>query len=115
MAETHTPEPSMQDGANAASSVSSPMTAPRTLLDSGEDGGVPPRAADTPLESSPAPTGFTIETTKKRKRVYGRNVADEYEDEDEDGEEESAPKRKKGKARKVGTGKSVRFNPFLPT
>lgn len=111
MAENHnTPEPSMQD-ATAASAASSPMTTSPMFLNSsppeGAEGDTLMRAADTPLESSPAPTGITIEVGKKRKRQSGRNGGDADAD-DEDGDDTP---RKKGKGRKAGTGKSV-CSPF---
>lgn len=68
-----------------------------------DDGETLMRATDTPLETSPAPTGVTIATgSKKRKYPSGANFGD-ADDEDE------PPKKKKGtsKGKKVGTGKSV--------
>lgn len=95
----------MQD-ATVASAASSPLSiSPRVLRSSPPDNGEDAlmRAANTPMESSPAPTGFSIEVGQKRKRTSGKNVS--FGD-DEDDEEDANP-RKKGKGRKVGTGKSV--------
>lgn len=112
MTETNnTPDPNILDTA-AASDHSSPMTSSPLFLHSspleGNEGETLMRAADTPMESSPAPTGVTIETMKKRKRVSNRGFGDA---DDEDEEEEVINPKKKGKGKKVGTGKSVCSRP----
>ena len=92
----------MQDATNAASEASSPITSSPLFLHStppdGAEGDALMRAADTPLESSPAPTAPTIVLGDKKRK---RNVTFS-DDEDED-----IASRKKRKGRKVGTGKSV--------
>lgn len=121
MAENNTPDRDTGD-ARAASDASSPLSSSPLFIHSsppeGEDvGEALLRAADTPMASSPALTGVTIEPARKRKRTSRRSVADEDDDEEDEEEEEVRP-RKKGKGRKVGTGRSVRIptlsTPFLP-
>lgn len=115
MAETNNPTPNtnMQD-AHAASDASSPMTTSPLFMHSSPpdaDGDALMRAADTPMESSPAPSGLTVGPSKKRKRASGANNGDA---DDEEEEEDVVPK-KKGKGKKGGAGKSVCSQCFPPS
>lgn len=106
MSENNTPDPETQAPAKSDASSSRRAT-PFLSLNSSPpevEGDALMRATDTPMESSPAPTGVTIESGRKRK------YAGDEDDEDMVG---NKSKKRKGKGKKVGTGKSVRLTSSL--
>lgn len=112
MAETtNIPEANMQQDGE-----SSPLSSPALFMRSSppdEEGNGLLRAVDTPMESSPAPTGVTV-GSKKRKYASGAQYGYADGEEDKDEEAEAPRPKKKGKGRKSGgTGRSV-SGPSIP-